>query len=227
MDSRSSTSQLDETASKSRMRFVDVVRIAGFGVLGAASPWVAWALLATILPLLGYRWDFFNHFPAAKISVPTSLICGLLHALAEWRSLMRWSQSNHSEVELAARQYFESHGHKHLRSEHIEALAANAGADLWLSAGQPRRLDWEKVIGESIDDCRFCEVTFCFKRPDRVDDLARLLVEVNHDWRSERSIYAVWYPQEQGAVSSGQRIDTRQPSSTTIEKGWLARLRRK
>ncbi len=226
MDSRSSDEQLDETASDSRLRFVDIVRIVGFGVLGAASPWVAWALLAAILPLLGYRWDFFSHFPAAKISFPTSLICGLLHALAEWRSLLRWSQSNQSAVELAARQYFEAHGSEHLGPEHIGALAANAGADLWLSIGQPRSSDWEGLVGKPIDGTRFCEVTFCIKRHDRADDLAKLLVEVNHCWRSKRSIYAVWYPEGQGAVSPGQRIDTEQLSSTT-ERGWLTRLRRK
>jgi hypothetical protein len=99
MDPRSSTSQLDETASKSRMRFVDVVRIVAFGILGAASPWIVWGLVSLILPLLGYQWDLLRHFPAAKISFPTSVICGLLHALAEWRSLHRQSRSSDPAIQ--------------------------------------------------------------------------------------------------------------------------------
>ncbi len=115
MDSRSSTSQLDETASKAKMRFVDVVRIVAFGILGAASPWIVWGLVSLILPLLGYQWDLLRHFPAAKISVPTSVICGLLHALAEWRSLRKRSLPTDPAIEAAARQEFESRDHDDLR----------------------------------------------------------------------------------------------------------------
>lgn len=122
MELRPTSSQLDETATRRKLRFVDVVRVAIVGILGAASPWVVWALVSLISPLLGYRWDFFQHFPAAKISVPTSVICGGLHVLAEWRSLQRRFRMTDRSVDSVAR--------PPLRRELQDSLSANSENEL-------------------------------------------------------------------------------------------------
>lgn len=117
MELRPTSSQLDETATRRKLRFVDVVRIAIVGILGAASPWVVWVLVSLISPLLGYQWDFFQHFSAAKISVPTSAICGSLHALAEWRSLQRRPASSDPTIEAARSQFGLRENHEFRREQ--------------------------------------------------------------------------------------------------------------
>lgn len=81
-----------------------------------------WALVSRISPLLCYQWDLLRHFPAAKISVPTSVICGVLHALVELRSLQRRFRSSDPTIEAATR--------PHLRGELQDSLSANSENEL-------------------------------------------------------------------------------------------------
>jgi hypothetical protein len=194
MDFGPSSPRLDETAIKTRMRFVDIVRIASVGLLGAASPWIVWTLISACLLVLGYSWDPVRQFPPAMISVPASVICGVLHAVAEMRSLQRRSHATDSAIEDSACEYFDSHCAEHLWPEHLELISKNPEQHLQIRFGEARSSDWESTVGSAINESQFREAQFWVKGDGHPERLARFLVAVKKPWQSSRVIYPVWYP---------------------------------